>query len=408
MNLRPFFAGALCVVATVAAQAADSKLTNLSVRSAAGTGTSTLIVGFSIGGSGAKSVLIRGIGPTLSAFGVGGVVTDPQLQLYSGSGALIDQNDDWGGSATLASAFASVGAFVLPDTSRDAALFESLQPGSYSAQLIAASGPGLALVECYDPQAGLGSSYFSNVSARSTAGTGANVLTVGFAITGADPKPVLIRGIGPTLKNFGVSDALSAAKLRLFTSTGTEIGNNSGWGSSVTPASLFSGVGAFTLPIASADGVLFLALPSGTYTAQLSGTTSLSSGTALIELYEVNNSPVTYVTLQPVTNTALGAPADPGIGTPTIGSDAPASAVSQASPVYPFELRAASITGEVLVDFWVKTDGTVGNAVALRGTDVRLATSAVTAVQAWRFNPGRHSGQLVQTHFQVPIVFSLN
>lgn len=397
---------ALATWCSLAAVAAESRLTNLSVRSAAGTGAETLIVGFSVGGTGAKRVLIRGVGPTLGEFGVSGFVANPELTLFAGETAL-SQNDDWGGGSTLATAFSGVGAFALPVASRDAALLESVQPGSYSAQLVAASGTGVALVECYDPELGLGNAYFTNVSARSVAGTGANVLTLGFAISGAQPKAVVIRGIGPTLANFGVPGALPRARLRLFNAAGAEIGNNAGWTTTVTPASMFGEVGAFALPVASGDAVFYLGLPAGTYTAQLSGPDN-TTGAALIEVYEVSNPRVAYVTQQPVTNAAARPPADPTAGTPSPGPDASPRVTFQTRPSYPFELRVASVTGETLVDFYVKSDGTVGNAVALRATDIRFAAAALAAVQQWRFEPGRRNGVLVTTHMQVPILFTLN
>ena len=86
---------------------------------------------------------------------------------------------------------------MLPANSLDAALLETLRPGAYTAQLDAASGPGIALVECYDLDPGSPSAHFSNISARSFAGTDANVLTVGFAITGTQAKALLIRGMVP-------------------------------------------------------------------------------------------------------------------------------------------------------------------------------------------------------------------
>lgn len=385
---------------------AQTRLTNLSVRSAAGSGSETLIVGFSIGGSGTKPILVRGIGPTLTGFGVTGVVADPLLRLFSGS-TPIDENDNWGGSAALASSFTAVGAFALPAGSSDAALLRQLSPGPYSAHLIATSGTGVALVECYDPELGQGAAYFTNVSARSVAGTGANVLTVGFAIVGADAKPVLIRGVGPTLATFGVTGLLADPRLRLFNAAGQEIANNADWSSGVTPTSLFDSVGAFALPLASRDAALFFALPAGTYTAQISGAAN-TTGAALIEVYEVNNSPVSFVAMKPVVNVAAAAPADPGVGTPSPGPDASPAVRSQVAPVYPFELRRASITGEVIVDFYVKTDGTVANAVPIRATDVQFATAAVAAVQSWTFVSGRRNGALVTTHLQVPIIFTLN
>lgn len=120
----------------------------------------------------------------------------------------------------------------------------------------------------------------------------------------------------------------------------------------------------------------------------------------------MNDSPVEYLTLEPVALPAARTPADPGVRTPSPGPDAISQVVTR--PVYPFELGLASVTGTALVDFYVKTDGRVANAIPIRATDIRLANAAITAVSAWTFVPGRRSGQLVTTHMQVPIIFSLN
>jgi protein TonB len=81
--------------------------------------------------------------------------------------------------------------------------------------------------------------------------------------------------------------------------------------------------------------------------------------------------------------------------------------ISQRRPVYPFELRRAGVTGEAFVDFFVKTDSTVANAVAIRATDIRFGAAAVDAVRAWLFVPGRANGRLVVTHIQVPMIFTI-
>jgi periplasmic protein TonB len=78
------------------------------------------------------------------------------------------------------------------------------------------------------------------------------------------------------------------------------------------------------------------------------------------------------------------------------------------SPVYPFEMRRAGVTGEVTVDFIVDSDGNVQNAYALKSTQREFESAAVTAVSKWKFKPGRKSGRAVPTHMQVPIVFNLN
>jgi hypothetical protein len=124
------------------------RLVNVSVIKEVGAG---FTLGFYVGGSGTRNVLVRAIGPTLgTAFGVSGAVSDPQLTLYSGQTAMA-ANDNWGGGSALSSAFSSVGAFVLPVTSRDAATVASLGPGSYTVQVSGVGGAtGTILVEIYE------------------------------------------------------------------------------------------------------------------------------------------------------------------------------------------------------------------------------------------------------------------
>jgi len=80
----------------------------------------------------------------------------------------------------------------------------------------------------------------------------------------------------------------------------------------------------------------------------------------------------------------------------------------QARPQYPFEMRRANISGEVLVDFIVDTNGDVQNASAVHSTKREFEASAVLAVTKWKFKPGRKGGKDVPTHMQVPIGFTLN
>ena len=126
------------------------RLTNVSARTQVGTGADILIAGFNISGQTSKTVLIRAIGPTLSAFGVTGALGNPKLELFTGP-TRINENDDWGGSTQLAAAFASVGAFPLANGSRDAALRVTLLPGSYTAQVSGVNNTtGVALIEVYE------------------------------------------------------------------------------------------------------------------------------------------------------------------------------------------------------------------------------------------------------------------
>lgn len=129
--------------------ATTPRLVNVSVLKNIGTG---LTAGFVIGGTSMRTVLIRAIGPTLGSapFSVPGVVADPQLALFSGP-TRIAQNNDWGGALALSSAFTQVGAFALPNGSRDAAILATLAPGNYTVQVSPASGAsGTALIEIYE------------------------------------------------------------------------------------------------------------------------------------------------------------------------------------------------------------------------------------------------------------------
>lgn len=80
----------------------------------------------------------------------------------------------------------------------------------------------------------------------------------------------------------------------------------------------------------------------------------------------------------------------------------------QARPQYPFEMRRSGVAGEVVVDFIVDTNGDVRNAYAARSTQREFEASAVQAVSKWKFRPGKKAGRAVNTHMQVPIVFTLN
>ena len=250
-----------------------SRLPNLSVRTSLGA-TQTLIVGFATSGS--KTMLVRGIGPTLTAFGLSGVLPDPIIELYSGS-SKIDENNDW--SSNLSSVFAEVGAFALNPNSKDAAL-QRVCTGAYTAQ-IKSVGSGVVLVEVYDTG---GTGKLINVSARNAVGTGDNILFAGFVVGGTAAKTLLIRGVGAKLAEFGVSDVLADPKLEIYTEAGVKIAENDSWNFQLQ--SVARSVGAFDLTLGSKDAALLITLPPGTYTAQISGVGG-TTGEAIVEVYEV-------------------------------------------------------------------------------------------------------------------------
>jgi hypothetical protein len=114
-----------------------------------------LIVGFVVNGTAPKRVLVRGIGPTLGDFGVGGVVADPRLvldRIEPGGAIRLLVNDDWedDDGPAIAAAAEAVSAFPLAPTSNDAALLVWLEPGIFTARAEAKDAAGIGLVEVYE------------------------------------------------------------------------------------------------------------------------------------------------------------------------------------------------------------------------------------------------------------------
>ncbi len=123
-----------------------TQVRNASSRMALSAGQPAM-VGFVVAGSATRRVLVRAVGPSLAGFGVAGPAAGPVLTVFRGAVPLAT-NVGWGGEASLATAFASVGAFVLPSASADSALLLSLTPGAYTAQVRDTVG-GEILVEVY-------------------------------------------------------------------------------------------------------------------------------------------------------------------------------------------------------------------------------------------------------------------
>ncbi len=135
---------------------ASPRLINLSARVQVGTGANVVFAGFVIGGTTAKTVLIRASGPALglAPFSVPGVLPDPQLTLTNVTTTpyvVIATNTGWGGDPEITSTAANVGAFPWSPSSNDSALLITLPPGNYTAGVAGASGDtGVALVEVYE------------------------------------------------------------------------------------------------------------------------------------------------------------------------------------------------------------------------------------------------------------------
>jgi PKD repeat protein len=282
------------------AAAPSSRLANVSARlHVSETDASrTFITGFVVAGGAPQRVLIRAAGPALASFGVQATLANPAVRLFDANGQLVAENDDWS-SAEVDEMAQQVGAFSLPNGSRDAALARTLPPGAYTVHVIARAGAGVALAEIFDASEPNGATRppLANLSSRGYVDAGEGQMGAGFVISGDQPKRVLVRGIGPALANFGVRDALVDPVLTLYRG-GTAIAENDDWmtpsvlAGSVMPANssetarAMTAAGAFPLASTAKDAALMVELPPGAYTALVRGADG-TTGTALVEVYEL-------------------------------------------------------------------------------------------------------------------------
>ncbi len=216
------------IVATV--QAA-SQSQNISTRANVGTGDHVLIGGFIIDGTDSKMVVLRAIGPSLSASGVTSPLADPTIVLYDSTGEIVAANDNWMDLSASDQTLLTDNQLA-PTDDAESALVQTLDPGSYTAIVRSVSDTiGVALVEAYDIDEGTTDSKLAIISTHGFVENGDNVMIGGFILGGGGGgfSTVVIRGIGPSLTDAGVTDALADPTLDLFDGDGNLINSNDNW-----------------------------------------------------------------------------------------------------------------------------------------------------------------------------------
>lgn len=309
----------------VAASEGSTQLVNLSTRGLAGAGPQALIGGFVLAGpNGArKTLLIRGVGPTLARFGLasGQLLQKPRMTLYDASGNVlaVRRTQDLVSGGRLDPAVSEVGkragAFELDlwdgTTKGDTALAVELSPGLYSVSLVpdddtpggtTETAAGLVLLELYDVSRTDGARLV-NLSTRARVEEGERRLIAGFALEGAGTRRLLVRGAGAALGGLGVAGCLSDASLELAGGDGRLIAGNDDWCVSAQAdqiASLGASLGAFAFPVGGSDAALLCRVPAGLHTATLGPAAGIGagaggangdaakpgSGLCLVEIYE--------------------------------------------------------------------------------------------------------------------------
>ena len=255
-----------------------TNISNFSTRASVQTGQGVTIAGFIVtGGADFKPIVVRGLGPTLAQppFNIPGVLADPTLQLFNnGGGYPLWFNDNW--KDTQEAAIQAAG--LPPPNDLESAIVTILGEGNYTAILSGKNRTtGVGLVEVYDTGAG---AELTNVSTRGFVGTGDNVLIAGFIASGGDG--VVVRGLGPTLAQFGVSGALADPVVTLMDGNGNVVQTNNNWKDTEQAAIKATGFA----PPNDLEAAILAPVPAGNYTAILSGNGG-GTGIGLVEVYKL-------------------------------------------------------------------------------------------------------------------------
>ena len=239
------------------------------------TGDNVGIGGFIITGTAPKQVLLRGIGPSLTGFGVPDALADPVLEFGSFT------NDNWmdtQGPAILATGLA-------PTNDLESAILVTLSPGQYSAILKGKNNStGVGSVEVYDLSAAAPAK-LGNISTRALVSTGSNIVIAGFILgNNSGNDRIVARGIGPSLAQFGVPNFLADPVIELRDGNGTLLVANNDWQDNPVQASEL--IAANLAPTSSHESGIVAALAPGLYTVLLAGLDN-GTGIGLVEVYDL-------------------------------------------------------------------------------------------------------------------------
>jgi hypothetical protein len=263
-------------------------LMDLSTRGTTFTGNNVLIGGFIIQGSQPAQLVVRCLAYSLASYGIAGALGDSVIELYDANHNLIASNDDWftsNDAATISSYHRD------PPNSIESALLVTLNPGNYTAivrSFSSAQQPaqsGVALFEVYDLRNS--GSRLGNVSTRGNVGTGDSILIGGVIVGGNTAKPVVVRALGPSLTQFGVTGVLADPSLQLRDGNGNLFEANNDWQQS-PDAPVVSAAGL--APSNPKEAAIAPTLNPGNYTALVTGVGG-TTGTALVEVYDESPSP---------------------------------------------------------------------------------------------------------------------
>jgi len=246
------------------------------------TGDNVGIGGFIISGTASKHVLVRAIGPSLTQFGVPNALPDPVLELHGPGGFVTITNNNWRDDPSQETLILASG--LAPSNDLESAIDATLPPGNYTAVVRGNNNAiGVAVIEAYDLNQAAPSK-LANISTRAFVSTGDDIVIAGFILGNQSGNDrIVVRGIGPSLTQFGVPDALPDPTLELRDSNGNLIIANNDWQDNSAQAAELTAAGL--APSDPLESGIAMTLPPGTYTALLAGRNG-ATGNGVVEVYD--------------------------------------------------------------------------------------------------------------------------
>ena len=246
-----------------------------------GSSDNVLIGGFIIKGTQSKRLILRAIGPSLTAMGVANAMADPVLELHDLTGAIIASNDDW--RDTQASQIQASG--IAPADPHESAMIVSLAPGNYTAVVSGyGGGQGVGLVEVYEYDSN--TTRLVNISTRGRVQTGDGAMIGGLIVQSGAAKKVIIRALGPSLSAGPnpIAGALADPILELRDGSGNLLAVNDDWGNSPQAADI---VATTVPPTNNLESAIIATLGPGNYTAIVRGVNN-TAGVGLVEVFDLD------------------------------------------------------------------------------------------------------------------------
>ncbi len=243
-----------------------------------------------------------------------------------------------------------------------------------------------------------------NTSVRAQVRQGDALMVAGFVIGGTGSKRVLIRAVGPTLGELGVTGQLADPMVTLFRhGTPSPIGQNDDWSSAVNAseiAAVAARVGAFALPVGSKDAAMVVDLPAGIYTAQVTGVRGLT-GAALVEVYDADGVAGAAAIPTQLSNISMRGIAGPGndlvIAGFVVSGNAPKQVLIRAVGPELAQFNVAGVAEDPVLTIYSRV--ATGNVQIAGNNDWGVDAAAVSAagdrVGAFRLTSGSRSSAVV-------------